>query len=332
MKRMILDLAPVRKASVKESPYPYFVATGALASDVAADVADAFPSIDRPGAIPANDTDYGPSFGQLLDELRGDEFRRLISEKLDVDLTGKDIIINVRGQTRWTDGNVHTDTPSKLVTVLLYFNLPGDAVEATGLRILRNGKDIEDYVEEVPPLLGTMVAFKVTPDCWHGFKPFNGARHSLQLNYLSGIATKHKHEAGRRFVRHAGRRASSVAHKAHAGLQTVERDAGALWLATWEPRTPWYVKAIAGVTSALAISPIDFSPDVIPVIGHLDDVALLAVGTFLTARLIPKPLMAELRDRAATIDFANARRGAAAISLIWLAATGIALARASGLA
>jgi len=112
----------------------------------------------------------------------------------------------------------------------------------------------------------------------------------------------------------------------------MERDAGALWLATWEPRTPWYAKLIAGVTSALAISPIDFSPDVIPVVGHLDDIALLAFGTFLTARLIPKPLMAELRDSAASIDFAKARRGAAAICFIWLAATGIALARATGLA
>jgi SM-20-related protein len=329
---MVLDLASVRKASVKESPYPYFVATEALASDVAADVASAFPNIDRPGAIPANDTAYGASFGTLLNELRSDEFRQLISEKLDVDLSGKEVIINVRGQTRWSDGNIHTDTPSKLVTVLLYFNAPGEALQATGLRILRNGRDIDDFAEEIPPLLGTMVAFKVTPDCWHGFKPFNGARHSLQLNYLSGIKTKHKHEAGRRFVRHAGRRAGRVAGSAQAALQGVERDAGALWLAAWEPRTPWYVKLIAGVAAAFAISPIDFSPDVIPVVGHLDDIILLAFGTFLTARLIPRPLMAELRARAAAMDFMAARRGAAALSCIWLAAAGMALARAKGLA
>ena len=76
---------------------------------------------------------------------------------------------------------------------------PGEVADATGLRILRNGRNLDDYVEEVPPLLGTMLAFKVTPDCWHGFKPFSGPRHSLQLNYLSGIKTKHKHEAARRF-------------------------------------------------------------------------------------------------------------------------------------
>ena len=321
---MVIDLSRLTKATVNESPYPYFVSRQALALDEAAAVASAFPKIDRPGAIAVKDTDYGPSFGKLLDELCGDDFRKLIAEKLEVDLDGKEIVINVRGQSRWTDGNIHTDTPSKLVTVLLYFNEPGEVADATGLRILRNGRDLDDYVEEVPPLLGTMLAFKVTPNCWHGFKPFAGPRHSLQLNYLSGIKTRQKHEAARRFVSHSQRRAEGV-------VRTAERDAGVLWLAAWEKRTPWYVKLIAGVTSLLAISPIDLTPDVIPVIGYLDDVVLLALGTFIVARLIPPPLMAELRRRALSIDFVVARRGAAAILGLWLVATGTALARATGI-
>lgn len=322
---MLLDLARIRQASVNDAPYPYFVSTSSLVASEAQRVAGDFPSIDRPGAIAANDTHFGPAFGKLLDELRSDEFREIISEKLDVDLAGKNIIINVRGQTRWTDGNIHTDTPSKLVTVLLYFNDPGEAVQATGLRILKNGKDIENFVEEVPPLLGTMVAFKVTRDCWHGFKPFSGARHSLQLNYLSDVQTKHKHEAGRRFVRHAGRRAESA-------VRNVERDVGALWLAAWEPRSPWYAKLVAGVASALAISPVDLTPDFIPVVGYLDDVILLALASFLTARLIPRPLWDELRRRALTIDYAQAHRGAAAIACIWLLSAATALLRATGIA
>lgn len=327
---MVIDLARIETAVVKQSPYPYFVSTGTLGSDQATAVASAFPKIDRPGAIAVNDTDPGPAFARLLEELRSDEFRKVIADKLDVDLDGKEIIINVRGQTRWTDGNIHTDTPSKLVTVLLYFNKPGEVTDATGLRILTNGRNIEDFVEEVPPLLGTMLAFKVTPDCWHGFKPFSGVRHSLQLNYLSGVKTRHKHEAARRFVRHTQRRAGGAVKTAQSGIRSAERDACVLWLATWEKRTPWYIKLIAGVTAIFAVSPIDFTPDVIPIIGYLDDVVLLAVGTFLTARLIPAALMAELRQRAMSIDFANARRGAAAVACIWLAATGTAVARATG--
>lgn len=321
---MVLDLARLAKATVKSSPYPYFVASQALDPSLAGRVASAFPRIDRPGAIPVGETDYGGPFADLLDELRSDQFRSLIADKFGVDLTDKEIVINVRGQSRWTDGNIHTDTPSKLITVLLYFNEPGEVADATGLRILRNGRNLDDYVEEVPPLLGNLLAFKVTPDCWHGFKPFAGQRHSLQLNYLSGVKTARKHEAGRRFVRHSQRRAEAV-------VKTAERDAGALWLAAWEKRTPWYVKLVAGLTSILAISPIDFTPDVIPVVGYLDDVVLLALGTFIVARLIPPPLMAELRRRALSIDFASARRGAAAIACLWLVATGTAVARAAGL-
>lgn len=322
---MVIDLARLKQATVKQSPYPYFVSTQALAPAEAQAVSSSFPQIDRPGAIAVSDTRYGASFEKLLDDLRSNEFRKIIAEKLDIDLAGKEIVINVRGHSRWTDGNIHTDTPSKLVTVLLYFNEPGEMTKATGLRILRNGRNIEDFAEEVPPVLGTMLAFKVTRDCWHGFKPFSGPRHSLQLNYLSGIKTKHKHEVTRRFVRHSQRRVEGV-------VRNAERDAGALWLATWEKRTPWYVKLIAGVTSLLAVSPIDLTPDVIPVVGYLDDVALLALGTLLIARLIPAPLMAELRQRALSIDFVTARRGATAFLCIWLAATGTALARATGIA
>lgn len=330
--RMAIDLARIRQERVRQSPYPFFVLADALAPAQAEAIASSFPTIDRPGAIAVDDTDFGPPFGELLDELRSDEFRKLIAAKFDLDLEGKEIVINVRGQSRWTDGNIHTDTPSKLVTVLFYFNAPGEAADATGLRILRSNKDIEDFVEEVSPLLGTMVAFKVTPDCWHGFKAYSGARHSLQLNYLSGIKPRHKHEAGRRFMRHSGRRAIGALRTTQAGVRNAERDAGALWLATWEPRTPWYVKLIAGLTSLLAISPLDLTPDVIPVVGYLDDLVLLALGTYLTARLIPAPLMAELRERALSIDLVNARRGAMAVLCIWLAATGLALIRATGLA
>ena len=195
----MLDLNHIRRADVRHTPYPYFVVDAAIAGDAAAEAAQSFPKVDRPGAVDVEETHYGAAFGALLDDLRSDRFRAVIGEKLDVDLTGLDTVINVRARTRLTDGNIHTDTPSKLVTVLLYFNEPGQAAD-TGLRILNNGKDIDDYVEEISPALGTMVAFKVTPDCWHGHKPFVGERHSLQLNYLSGVKTIGKHQLTHRLI------------------------------------------------------------------------------------------------------------------------------------
>ena len=195
----MLDLDRIREAPVQDTPYPFFTLTDAIRPKAAREAADAFPSIDRPGAIDVDTTRFGPPFATLLDELKGDAFRKLIAEKFEVDLEGREIVINVRGETRLTDGNIHTDTPSKLVTVLLYFNEPGDA-DDTSLRILNNGRDLDDYVAEVRPDLGTMLAFKVTPNCWHGHKPVVGKRLSLQMNYLSGVKTVGKHQLMHRLI------------------------------------------------------------------------------------------------------------------------------------
>ena len=60
------------------------------------------------------------------------------------------------------------------------------------LRLLRNPKDIEDYFLEIPASIGSMVAFKVDQNCWHGYTPFEGKRLSIQLNYLyQGFLSKH---------------------------------------------------------------------------------------------------------------------------------------------
>lgn len=41
------------------------------------------------------------------------------------------------------------------------------------------------------------------------------------------------------------------------------------------PDTPWLSKAILWLALAYALSPIDFIPDFIPVIGHLDDLVIV---------------------------------------------------------
>jgi SM-20-related protein len=202
---VIIDLDRIRDAVVHPLPFPYFALAGSMFPIEAVEAAKAFPHIGRAGAVSIEDTIGGPAFDRLIEELRSDEFRALIGEKLDVDLTGKDIVINARGRTRVSDGNIHTDTPTKLVTVLLYFNQPGEGGD-TALRILNGPNSLDDFVEEVPPTLGSMLAFKVTPNCWHGHKPYSGERRSLQLNYLSGIERSGKHEGGRRFWSHLKRR------------------------------------------------------------------------------------------------------------------------------
>lgn len=111
----------------------------------------------------------------------------------------------------------------------------------------------------------------------------------------------------------------------------TQRDAGALWLATWDSQTPWYVKIIAGLTSVSAMSPVDLTPDVVPVVGFMDDLLLLTIGTVLTARLIPTSQWTRLRDQAISTDFKKARLGMLAVFSIWLATAMATLLRGSGL-
>lgn len=101
--------------------------------------------------------------------------------------------------------------------------------------------------------------------------------------------------------------------------RVIKRDVLALYLATRDPRVPWYAKAVAACVAAYALSPIDLIPDFIPVLGYLDDLILLPLGILLAVRLVPPATMAELRAEA---DARHAARpvswtGAAAIGVVW---------------
>ena len=55
----------------------------------------------------------------------------------------------------------------------------------------------------------------------------------------------------------------------------LKKDIPAVFLAFQHKATPWYAKAVLGITLIYALSPIDLIPDFIPVLGYLDDVILL---------------------------------------------------------
>ena len=107
--------------------------------------------------------------------------------------------------------------------------------------------------------------------------------------------------------------------------RTIKRDVVALWVAARDPRVPWYAKAMAGAVAAYALSPIDLIPDFIPVLGYLDDLVIVPLGILLTVRLIPAPLMDELRAEAAKREGRpTSRAGLAVIVGIWIAAISLA--------
>ena len=50
--------------------------------------------------------------------------------------------------------------------------------------MLKNEENLDDFIKEIPATLGSIVAFKVTENCFHGFLPFEGKRKSIQMNYV----------------------------------------------------------------------------------------------------------------------------------------------------
>ena len=54
-----------------------------------------------------------------------------------------------------------------------------------------------------------------------------------------------------------------------------------------DKRTPWYAKTMLGLVLAYIVSPIDFVPDFIPVIGLLDEVILVPIALAIIFKLIP---------------------------------------------
>jgi uncharacterized membrane protein YkvA (DUF1232 family) len=94
---------------------------------------------------------------------------------------------------------------------------------------------------------------------------------------------------------------------------TIKRDAHALYLASRDPRVPWYAKVIAVSVPAYAASPIDLIPDFIPVIGYLDDLIIVPLGIALVIKLIPPELMAEHRALAMAAQDQPVSRIAAAV-------------------
>jgi uncharacterized membrane protein YkvA (DUF1232 family) len=101
--------------------------------------------------------------------------------------------------------------------------------------------------------------------------------------------------------------------------QVIRRDTHALWLASRDPRVPWYAKALAVAIAAYALSPIDLIPDFVPVLGYLDDAIILPLAIILVVRLIPPEVMAEHRAAAVSArGRPRSRAAAAVIAAIWV--------------
>jgi hypothetical protein len=195
---IILRLDRLRNASLARDPFDFMFAPETIDPLELQAIVQDFPVIPSGGSFDVETLKAGPAFRGLIQEIRGDAFRTLIEEKFGIDLKPFPLHITVRGAVRGRDGSIHTDSKEKILTGLLYLN-PEWHEEGGRLRLLRNGKDVNAYAFEVPPVAGNMLVFRRSEKSWHGHLPSKGRRLSLQFNWVSGDSYVRRELARHRF-------------------------------------------------------------------------------------------------------------------------------------
>lgn len=173
-----LDTAPLTR-----DPFAFVIVPNFIKPAAFKNLAAAFPNVPGPGSFPPETLAIGSAFQPLLDELDGPSFQQAIECKFGIDLTGRPKMLTIRGHARQKDGAVHTDTATKLITVLLYMNEEWSE-EGGRLRLLRTPK-LDEAVAEIPPVGGTLLAFRRSDVSWHGHAPYEGPRRVIQFNWMT---------------------------------------------------------------------------------------------------------------------------------------------------
>ena len=195
---MTLHIEKLHAATLSTDPFDFIYVPEMLGRGELAAVVRDFPKVPAGGSFDVSKLETGPAFRRLIDEMRSDAFRAPFAEKFGLNLADYPLHITVRGHVRTKDGNIHVDSKEKVLTGLLYLNPEWD--EAGGrLRLLRNGKDIEAYAVEIPPVAGNMVVFRRGENSWHGHLPSKAQRLSLQFNWVTGDAYVRRELARHRF-------------------------------------------------------------------------------------------------------------------------------------
>jgi len=178
----MLDLGALERTPLRREPYDFLVVPGFLRPEHLDAVLRDFPTVDRPGNRALDHLRYGPAFERLLRELQEETLADAFSRKFGVELTRLPTSLRVRGRCEQSDGHIHTDHWTKVVTLLVYPDRSWEPA-AGRLRVLRSATDLEDYAEEVVPEGGTLLAFRRSDRSYHGHRRHVGERRLIQMSW-----------------------------------------------------------------------------------------------------------------------------------------------------
>ena len=184
---MLLRTDQLDVADVREAPFPLLIAHDVLdAASVSALHTD-FPRYRGAGYFPHDVEDCGASVNALVAELTAPGFADALGARLGIQgMSRYPPLVTLCRSLNQRHGSIHTDSLSKVASALLYLNpsWPNDN-HGGCLRFLAASNDIDAMlVPEIPPVYGTLAAFKRTECSWHGHLPFEGERHVIQVAWL----------------------------------------------------------------------------------------------------------------------------------------------------
>lgn len=110
-------------------------------------------------------------------------------------------------------------------------------------------------------------------------------------------------------------------------VRSFKKDVFVLWFCARDKRVPLLVRGILWVFVGYALSPIDLIPDMIPVIGYLDDIVVVMVGYFIFKRLISTKIWEDNKRKACAIRIRDNEWSwffEAVVTITWMAVVVIA--------
>ncbi len=86
---------------------------------------------------------------------------------------------------------------------------------------------------------------------------------------------------------------------------TFRQKVGLLWSLYRDKRTPLIVKVLPILAVLYGVSPIDFVPDFLPLLGQMDDLVMIVSLLLAAYNMIPRDLYREERERVKTAPITN---------------------------
>ncbi len=209
-----VDFDRLHSAAVEPVPFPFVIVPHFVRAEAKTGITQDFPEVTKAGSFPLPSLHYGPAFAALIGALTGPKMTEIVEQKFGIDLQDRPTMTTVRGRCEARDGHIHTDSKTKLITMLLYMNDHEDA-DRGRLRILRSATDLNDVAAEVPPDEGTLLIFRNGPNAWHGFEPISGPRRVIQVNWVTDDSVVRREQSRHRlsafFKRLVGKSAKHAA-------------------------------------------------------------------------------------------------------------------------